>query len=166
LPRLLQNDTLAASRSISNVNVGTLAGSGSKNPGSYSAGEHAGVQNQGNVFVSLDSADAMVDEGLSKDEVGKVIHAHIAEVRYCYESAMLKNPEVQGKLIVNFIIHSLKNTLPIGTVKTAKIQTSTLGDEALDQCIIGHLSQWKFPKPRGGVEVAVAYPFIFKSLGK
>jgi len=56
----------------------------------YSSGEHALVQGQGNTMISLNTREFLVDEGLSRDEVGKVIHAHLAEIRYCYESAMLK----------------------------------------------------------------------------
>ncbi len=26
------------------------------------------------------------------------------------------------------------------------------------------ISQWKFPKPEGGVRVLVTYPFVFKSI--
>ena len=144
-----------------NVNVlgGTGAG-GNGNSVGYGKGGQAVVQGQGNSFVALNTPDAMVDEGLSKDEVGKVIHSHLAEVRYCYESAMIRNPSVQGKLVADFVIQGG------GLVKNAKVNMSNVGDVSLDQCIIDRLFKWKFPRPRGGIDVAVVYPFIFKSLGK
>jgi hypothetical protein len=135
-------------------------GQGTGNSVGYGKGEKAGVQGQGNSFVDLNTPDSIVEEGLSKDEVGKVIHAHLGEVRYCYESAMIKNPSLQGKLIIDFMIQGT------GRVKTAKINNSNLGDYSLDQCIISHLVKWVFPHPKGGVNVAVTYPFIFKSLEK
>jgi hypothetical protein len=126
----------------------------------YGKGERAGLSDQGKSFVTLDISTSKVEEGLSKDEVGKVIHSHLAEVRYCYESAMIKNADAQGKLIVDFVIQGS------GAVKSGKIHSSTVNDPYLDQCIINHLLKWKFPKPKGSVDVAVAYPFIFKALGK
>ena len=101
-----------------------------------------------------------VDEGLTKDEVGEVIHKHLSEVRYCYESAMIRSPDIEGKLMTDFTINGQ------GIVKSADVKSSTLPDPRLDDCIIRRLVTWKFPKPRGGVDVAVAYPFIFKSLGR
>lgn len=64
----------------------------------YGKGEHAGVSGQGPVSFPSNTQGVDVDEGLTKDEVGRVIHAHIAEIRYCYESEMIKNPTLEGKL--------------------------------------------------------------------
>ena len=151
---------------VASLEIGASGGKAGKGSVGYGVGEHAGIAGQGSAFIALNNQDSLVDEGLSKDEVGKVIHSHIAEVRYCYESAMIKNPDIQGKLVVNFVIHPAQTLPSAGSVKTAKVNSSTLGDSILDQCILNRLSQWMFPRPRGGVEVAVAYPFIFKSLGK
>jgi hypothetical protein len=141
------------------VKVGTLGGAPGASKVGYGQGEHAGVKGQGKAFVSMDINGSSVEEGLTKDEVGEVIHRHLSEVRYCYESAMIRTPDVEGKLIVNFVIGAM------GQVKTADVKTSTLPDPRLDDCIIRRLVTWKFPRTKGGVEVAVSYPFIFKTLG-
>jgi hypothetical protein len=147
-----------------NVAVASLGGEGV--PGGngkavgYGKGEHAQVSGQGKGFVSMDIANSTVEDGLTKDEVGEVIHRHLSEVRYCYESAMIRTPDIEGKLIVDFTIGGA------GAVKTAEAKQSTLPDPRLDDCIIRRLMTWKFPTPKGGVEVAVTYPFIFKTLGR
>jgi TonB family protein len=141
-----------------NKTVATLGGSGSGKGAGYGKGEHAGVKGQGQAFVSMDVAGAAVDEGLTKDEVGEVIHRHLSEVRYCYESAMIRSPDLEGKLMVNFTIGGS------GMVKSTEVKSSTLPDPRLDDCILRRLATWKFPNPRGGIDVAVTYPFIFKSL--
>lgn len=146
------------------IEVGALGGgsgngSGTGNSVGYGKGEHAGLQGQGNSFLALDTPK-MSEEGLSKDEVGKVIHSHLAEVRYCYESAMIRNSDAQGKLVVDFIIEGS------GLIKSAKVNNSNIKDSSLDHCIISRLEKWKFPRPKGGVSVAVSYPFIFKALGR
>jgi TonB family protein len=128
--------------------------------GGYAKGERAAVKGQGAAFVSMDIAGVAVDEGLTKDEVGEVIHKHLSEVRYCYESAMVRTPDIEGKLMVGFTIGGN------GVVKSTEIKSSTVPDPRLDDCILRRLTTWKFPQPRGGIDVTVAYPFIFKTLGR
>lgn len=138
---------------------GSGGGQGGKGVG-YGKGEHAGVKGQGQAFVAFDAAGASVDEGLTKDEVGEVIHRHMSEVRYCYESAMIRQPDVEGKLITSFTINGQ------GIVASSAVKDSTLPDPRLDDCILRRLASWKFPLPRGGVDVSVTYPFVFKTLGR
>jgi outer membrane biosynthesis protein TonB len=147
-----------------NVAVAALGGDGAANGTGkavgYGKGEHAGVKGQGKGFVSMDIGNSTVEEGLTKDEVGEVIHRHLSEVRYCYESAMIRQPDIEGKLVVDFTIGGN------GVVKSAEAKSSTLPDPRLDDCIIRRLVTWKFPNTKGGVDVAVSYPFIFKTLGR
>jgi len=145
-----------------NVKVAAIGGDGSATGSKlgYSKGEHAGVNGQGHSFVSMDVAGAAVEEGLTKDEVGEVIHRHLSEVRYCYESAMLRTPDIEGKLMINFVIGAP------GNVKSSDIKSSTLPDPRLDDCILRRLVTWKFPQTKGRIDVAVTYPFIFKTLGR
>lgn len=145
------------------ITVASLGGDGSLNKfenSGYRQGGHASVAGQGKAHVSLDTQGSAVEEGLTKDEVGEVIHHHLSEVRYCYESTMLKTPDLEGKLIIQFKIGEL------GAIKTAAIQTSSLPDPRLDDCVLRRLVTWKFPSPKGGIDVAVTYPFIFKTLGR
>jgi hypothetical protein len=151
------------SKSIYVASVGGDGLPGSNGTGKaigYGKGEHAAVQGQGKGFVSMDMGNATVEEGLTKDEVGEVIHRHLSEVRYCYESAMIRQPDIEGKLIVDFTIGGT------GVVKTAETKSSTLPDPRLDDCIIRRLVTWKFPNTKGGIDVSVSYPFIFKTLGR
>ncbi len=109
----------------------------------------------------LEQPPQMNDEqGLLAEEVGAVIHKHLDEVRYCHDAAMVYQPNINGKLIVHFSVNAA------GGVKNPSIASSTLNNDKLAQCIIGRLSKWKFPKPKGGGEVSIDYPFIFKMLGK
>jgi hypothetical protein len=154
--------TAAAAGVSANTNqtVASIGGSGQGKGAGYGKGEHAGVKGQGAAFVSMDIAGAAVDEGLTKDEVGEVIHRHLSEVRYCYESAMIRTPDLEGKLMTAFVIGGN------GVVKSTEVKSSTVPDPRLDDCILRRLATWKFPNPRGGIDVAVAYPFIFKTLGR
>ena len=50
-------------------------------------------------------------------------------------------------------------------MKSEDVRNSTLTDPGLDDCVLRRLANWKFPETKGGIDVAVNYPFIFKSLG-
>jgi TonB family protein len=158
--RALASATIVGLNTGKNIEVASLGGSGTGKAGvGYGKGAGAKVEGQGNGFVSLDLGNSTVEEGLTKEEVGRVIHAHMSEIRYCYESSMIRSPELQGRLILDFTINSL------GKVAIASVKESSLQDPRLDDCIVRRLTKWQFPKPKGGVDVAVTYPFIFKTLG-
>ena len=146
----------------SKVDVAAIGGTGGGNGKGvgYGKGERAGVSGQGKSFVSLDLGNASVEEGLTKEEVGRVIHAHMSEIRYCYESSMLANSDIEGRVFLDFTIG------PNGVVKIANVKETTTNDPRLDDCVVRRLTKWQFPKPKGGVNVAVSYPFIFKTLGR
>ncbi len=113
----------------------------------------------GSDHISLGDSEADVEEGLTKEEVGRVIHAHMKEVRYCYESSIVRASRVDGKVILDFTISGK------GVVAKTKVSQSTLPDPGLGECIMRRLRTWQFPLPKGGVTVDVSYPFIFKTLG-
>jgi TonB family protein len=139
---------------------GAGSGSGGKGQAGYGQGVHAGITGQGKSLISLETAGAAVEDGLTKDEVGAVIHKHMSEVRYCYESAMIRTADLEGKLQIKFVINAQ------GVVSQADVQQSTLSDPRLDDCVVRRLVTWKFPQPKGGVNVTVSYPFLFKTLGR
>jgi TonB family protein len=136
--------------------VGVTGGGGKGGYGGQTEG--IGIGGQGDGFLSLNIKDAIIDEGLSKEEVGKIIHSKISEIRYCYESSMIYKPDIEGKLVVDFTIGGS------GVVKTSAVKESSLEDSRLNDCILRRLAKWQFPKPKSGVDVAVTYPFIFKKL--
>ena len=161
----LSGSEIAGSDSMGSPEVQVAAlGGGSGNFGGsslgYGKGSHAKVAGQGHSVISMDTGASDVEEGLTKEQVGAVIHSHMSEIRYCYEAAMLRSPEVEGKLMAKFTIGAP------GSVKGAGVGQSTLGDRKLNDCVMQRLVTWKFPHPKGGVNVAVNYPFIFKTLGR
>jgi hypothetical protein len=132
-------------------------GPGSRGAG-YGRGSNSKVSGQGRSFVSMDTGASEVDEGLTSDQVARVINSHMNEIKYCYDSATLRNDAIGGRVTTSFAVGSS------GSVQSAGVGKSTVGDRRLHDCIVAHLKGWKFPKPRGGKTVAVLFPFDFKSL--
>ena len=147
------SDILAGSR-VGAVQIGSDSGYGS------GTGKNIKGQGKGQFEVGLNTADASVDEGLTKDEVARVIHAHINEIRFCYESAILKDSTLAGKVLIDFKINAT------GIVPNAGVSETSVNDNQVGNCLVAKLRNWKFPQPRGGVMVAVSYPFVFKSLSR
>ncbi len=107
-------------------------------------------------FIALNSEGSTIEEGLSLEEVGAVIHEHKDEIRYCHEASLLNNSTSGGKIVIQFTIG------PSGKVITSQVQSSTATDHELENCILSHLSHWQFPKPKNGVKVNTTYPISLK----
>ncbi len=100
--------------------------------------------------------EALVEGGLTKDQIAGVINRHIGEVIYCYEKGLQVKPKLSGRVGVNFTINGQ------GRVSAAGVGSSSLGDPSVEGCILNRLRKWSFPKPVGGVNVKVTYPFVLK----
>ena len=70
-------------------------------------------------------------------------------------SVLIPRPETEE--LVHWIISAA------GTVISAQVSETDLGNPAVEQCIAMKIKTWKFPEPKGGGIVEVNYPFIFKT---
>ncbi|MBE8163006.1 MAG: AgmX/PglI C-terminal domain-containing protein [Bdellovibrionaceae bacterium] len=100
--------------------------------------------------------ESITSGGLDKSAIAAVIQAHLSEVRFCYEKALQGQPDLKGRVVVNFAIEAN------GLVKLANIKASSLNFPSVEFCIVNHLKSWKFPYPSGGVVVKVSYPFVLQ----
>ncbi len=100
---------------------------------------------------------ASVVGSLDREIIRRIIAKHRPEVKYCYEKELVKHKDLMGKVVVTFIIAGT------GRVIKAYIKQSTMGNKAVEQCIVSRVKRWKFPQPKGGGIVEVTYPFIFKA---
>jgi len=97
---------------------------------------------------------AQVVGGLDKDLIRRVVRAHINEVRYCYNQGLARDPNLKGRVAVQFQIGST------GKVPTALVSESDIKDSNVGSCIASAVRRWQFPKPPGGGTVIVTYPFV------
>ncbi|MBU0553535.1 TonB family protein [Myxococcota bacterium] len=95
--------------------------------------------------------------GLEKEIIGRVVRQHRNEYRYCYEKALNAKRDLEGKIVVKFTISGA------GEVIAARVEESTMQDEAVERCLTTKIRRWFFPAPAGGGIVTVRYPFIFKA---
>ena len=46
-------------------------------------------------------------------------------------------------------------------MQRAEVESNNTGHEGLGKCIAYTMGRWRFPRPVGGVEIEVIYPFSF-----
>ena len=94
---------------------------------------------------------------VDKDMIRRVVRAHINEVRSCYNKGLSSNPNLQGRVAVQFTI------VGNGKVTTAVAVENTTKSSKVADCIAKAVKRWKFPPVRGGGTALVTYPFLLNA---
>ncbi|EDM74663.1 FHA/TonB domain protein [Plesiocystis pacifica SIR-1] len=94
---------------------------------------------------------------IDKDTIRRIVRSHLMEVRGCYNAALSRNPNTEGRVLVQFAI------LGTGKVGSAVVQENTTKDKAVGDCIAKAVKRWKFPRTRNGGTAMVSYPFRLSS---
>lgn len=134
-----------------------LRGKGGAGIGALGAG-NIGKGKVGGAVTAAVSRNIGAQGTIDKEAVAKVINSHLGEVSSCYERALLKEPGLSGKIVLEWQITTS------GSVGFAKTKSSTMKSSAVEQCILGSLKTWRFP-PAKGAGVVITYPFMFNSVG-
>ncbi len=98
-----------------------------------------------------------ISGSLDKEIIRRVINDHRDEIRYCYENELKRLPDLEGRIVVKFVIG------PDGRVMSAEIAETEMNHAPTQNCITGYIMKWKFPSPKGGGLVEVRYPFMFRA---
>ncbi|MFI5288265.1 MAG: AgmX/PglI C-terminal domain-containing protein [Polyangia bacterium] len=140
-------------------NLGTIGkGGGGGNGSGYGRGA-GGLGGRRSHAPDVVPGTAQVRGSLDKEIIRRVIRRHLNEVRFCYEKELLRNPNLYGRVMIEFTIAGT------GSVVASVVQNSTMGNSQVEQCIAGAVRRWEFPKPQGGGIVMVSYPFVLKAAG-
>lgn len=134
-----------------------LRGKGGAGIGALGAG-NIGKGKVGGAVTSAVSRNIGAQGTIDKEAVAKAINAHLHEVSSCYERALLKEPGLAGKIVLEWQITTS------GGVGFAKTKSSTMRSSAVEGCILNSLKTWRFP-PAKGAGVVITYPFMFNSVG-
>jgi hypothetical protein len=123
---------------------------GKERPGGTCVG--AGCQGAAPKQVVLKLEEATGDfDGLSKEEIDRVVKARAGVFRACYQKELNRAPGLGGKLVINFVIGA------DGIVKSARTQGGTLRNDGVESCVKGNIMRLKFPAKGGAI---VNYPFV------
>lgn len=92
---------------------------------------------------------------LPPEVIQRIVRQNYGRFRSCYEYGLSRNPNLEGRIQVRFIIGR------DGTVSNAQNGGSDLPDSAVVSCVIGAYYGLNFPQPEGGI-VTVVYPIMFQ----
>lgn len=90
----------------------------------------------------------------SRGDIAKNVRMRAGAIRACYERQLQIKPKLAGKVTVRWTIHL------DGSVKNAGIASSSLSNQAVEQCILRAIRRVRFKKPEGGICI-VSWPFVF-----
>lgn len=113
---------------------------------------------RGKSKINVTPGDPLVSGGLTQEEILAVIRSNLSQIRHCYERLLQRSPSSAGKIKVRFVVNRT------GRVNSASTTQSDIGDGKMKSCLLGLIRTWNFPKPRGGEQVTVNYPFTFNPL--
>jgi hypothetical protein len=117
-------------------------------------GGNASVTEAPKVQVAVDVGEGEADEMEQGDQatVKKTVQRYAGQLKYCYESRLKANPDLGGRVEIEWNIAG-------GRVTSASVFANTTGDSELADCIVGKIKRWTFPTE---IEGEVLWPFIFK----
>jgi outer membrane biosynthesis protein TonB len=130
------------------LDLGPGRGRGRKGPG-LSRGKEREVS------AGLETGTPNAEGGLTREQVTRVVRAHAAAIKYCYEKELQRQPTLSGKIEVYWVIR------PNGNVDRAKIASSTVSSREVEGCIERQVRNWQFPKSDADT-IVQTFPFFFK----
>ncbi|MCJ8275874.1 MAG: AgmX/PglI C-terminal domain-containing protein, partial [Bdellovibrionales bacterium] len=90
----------------------------------------------------------------------KVFFDNQRAIRSCYERELNRNPNIGGKLMLNFDIGEQGRVVGRPSVNWGD---STLKNRTVAGCVLNRLKQWRFPDPPRNQVVNVIYPLAFSA---
>ncbi len=133
------------------------AAGGSGYGSGYGSGSGAGFGGRGSRVPRVRTAKAQVSGATDRTVIQRIVRAHVGEIRGCYNRALRRDPTLQGRVAIRWVISA------DGTVATAVVDKNEVGDEALGKCIAKQVKTWRFPAVASGSGATlVTYPFMLR----
>jgi hypothetical protein len=154
--------TVATGEALRGIKSGT-GGSGKvasitglRGSGEIAGGSTGNVGPERRVTAVVKSEAPAVDGSLDPGVITREVRARMGAIKACYERALKRNPKLSGKISMRWTI------TPAGTVQGVDVDSDTMGDSEVANCIKALIARWRFPAPQGGA-VEVNFPFVFQA---
>ncbi len=85
-----------------------------------------------------------------------VLRHYAPGVRYCYDNELKRSPGLEGKLVLRIAVTAEGRTTAV------KVLEDSLGSEAVRDCVLAQVADWRFPAVASG-QVTFKAPFVFTS---
>lgn len=134
-------------------NIGTIGRTGSGSGVGYGAGMGRLGTRPTTPAATVSVAMPSVRGSLPSEVVSRIVQRRSNSFRYCYERELAREPSLAGRVSVRLAI------APSGTTTSATVTSSTLGNAAVDACVIASARRLVFPSSQG--VVIVDFPLTF-----
>ena len=148
-------DPSSETGSTVDVNVGGSSTTRNAAENVESAREREQVRVQANIRQSRTQTAG--SGSLDVEYLNRVLRQRVREVRRCYERVLPDDPDLGGRLRLQFTIDSR------GRVENPRLLENEVGDRVGD-CVLGRVRRWRFDPPEGG-SVTVRKTFILEPAG-
>jgi TonB family protein len=130
-----------------------LGGPGRGGPGS---GEGEGTGDGEKKIAGGGAAKA--GQGLTGEQIRRVVMSRYGAFNACYDLALAKDPTAKGGVTVSFSVS------PGGSVASASVASSSLGNARVEGCMLRTFNRLKFPVADKATNAT--FPFVFKGGAK
>ena len=93
-------------------------------------------------------------QGLTPEQIRRVVLSRQGAFQACYELALAKDPDAKGGVTIAFSV------TPGGSVASASVATSSLGNPRVEGCMLRQFNRLKFPT--ADKATGASFPFMFK----
>lgn len=128
--------------------MGLAVSSGGSGYGTTGFSGKTGKRNVlGSVIGGATYTEIAKTEGLSREQVMKVVQKHHTQIQQCYERSLMDAPDLAGRAEFEWEI-SAKGAVTVGSVSVK--ETSLKNGEKLIDCVKGVFLSMKFPAAKNG----------------
>ena len=106
--------------------------------------------------IALTACITDQNQGLNPRVVQETIVGQYPRIQKCYTQAIGKDGHA-GVIKAKFIIDRE------GKARSIRLTDESLGTNKINPCLKDEIQGLSFPKPKGGVDVSVSYPFKFEA---
>ncbi|MFN7130753.1 MAG: AgmX/PglI C-terminal domain-containing protein [Myxococcales bacterium] len=95
---------------------------------------------------------------VQKAAIRSAVQAILPDVRACYEEGLKNDPDLEGRVVVEFEIEARDGK---GRVVSGHVFDAETQSPFFEACVLSKISGAQFDAPEGGGTVKVRYPFVF-----
>lgn len=93
---------------------------------------------------------------ITRESVDALARANQAAIQACYTAELPRSPGLRGQVLVEIVVDGRT-----GQVTSARIAKSTLGNAAVEACVLERTRQFEFPVPDDPGLVILQFPLSF-----
>ena len=136
-------------------NIGTLGhGAGTGTGQGFGSGHGRLGGSHKTKAPSVRMGATTVNGRLPAEVIRRIVRQNFGRFRMCYEQGLARNPNLEGRVGVRFVIGR------DGSVSNVGNGGSDIPDSGVVSCVISAFYGLSFPQPEGGI-VTVTYPIMF-----